>query len=305
MNSVLRPEGFPPSPVPFSMEGMPDTEPIEPTDLRAAAHPDLGGLFSWKGLVLASSAGAVAGCLLAWAAHVVQGYFAPLVLFPLVLGAFCGLAVVAAVRIAQIGHRPTILAAALLAGATAAVGQHYAAYYAHYLHGPTTAGGASAISPADWQTIARNLAPSFGDYPQQQARRGRHFWFGWTIHGWVVWLSWAVDAMIVAAAAAAVVLPALRVPYCNRCRSWYRTTRGGRIDEITARRLAQAADVQEINHPRSHRYRLSNCQGGCGPTRLELSWEEADGAVDLARVWLDKDARTRVAAILDGLVNEK
>ena len=115
--------------------------------------------------------------------------------------------------------------------------------------------------------------------------------FGFLARGWAAWLSWAIDAALVVAAAVVVTLPALRVPYCNRCGSWFRTIRSGRIDAPAAQQLAAAVGVEEIEYARSHRYRLSTCLGGCGPTQLELSWEGRGGAVDLVRLWLDTAAR--------------
>ena len=119
--------------------------------------------------------------------------------------------------------------------------------------------------------------------------------------GWLAWLSWAIDALLEIVGAVAVTIPAMRVPYCNRCGTWYRTIRGGKIDVPTALRLAELLGVDEIGRFRSPRHRLSACQGGCGPTRCELSWEEPDGTVDLVQVWLDAAGRNQVAAILDGL----
>ena len=104
--------------------------------------------------------------------------------------------------------------------------------------------------------------------------------------------------MLTLAAAVAVTIPAFRVPYCNRCRTWYRTVRNGKIDVPTARRLAETCGVDEIAGLRSPRYRLSCCHAGCGPTYCELSWEEPNGAVDLVRVWLDAEQRNQIAAIL-------
>ena len=152
--------------------------------------------------------------------------------------------------------------------------------------------------PASWP-------PAFGEYLRAQADRGRPLFGPYVAKGWAAWLTWAVDAMLTLAAAVAVTIPAFRVPYCNRCRSWYRTVRNGKIDVPTARRLAETCGVDEIAGLHSPRYRLSCCQGGCGPTRCELSWEEPDGAVDLVRVWLDAEQRNQVAAILDELADER
>jgi hypothetical protein len=267
--------------------------------------PDQGGYFRWKGFLLALLAAPIFGVIWARAAATAQGYFAPLVLFPLLLGALAGLTIVGFVRMAQIGHRPTILLAAALTAAVAGAGEHYFSYlsYLSVYSQPRPAPGTSSMAGQDLSALVQKMAPGFGEYLQAQARHGRPLWAGHAAQGWAVWLSWAIDAGLVVAAAVAVTVPALRVPYCNRCGSWYRTVRSGRIDVLTARQLAEIAGVQEINHPRSARYRLSNCQGGCGPTRLELSWEERRGVVDVARLWLEPAMRNQITAVLDG-VNE-
>ena len=264
--------------------------------------PDQGGQFVWKGLILAIVAVPLVGLLLAWTGHVAQGYFAPVILFSVLLGIFSGVATVWLVRLTEIGNRPTIVATAVLTAAVAAVGQHYFDYLAMYQWSRPPI-DSSVSSGQDLSALVREMAPSFGQYVRAQARRGRPLWSGYVAQGGYAWLSWAIDALLVVAAATAVTIPATRVPYCNRCRSWYRTIRSGRIDVPTARRLAALAGVEELNHPRSARYRLSSCQGGCGPTRLELTWEEPNGAVDLVRQWLDPAARSHVAAILDGLAD--
>jgi hypothetical protein len=270
---------------------------------RPDMPPAPGGRFSRGGFALALLLAPVIGLALAWAAQVVQSYFAPLILFPVLLGIFAGMAVVGLARVAQIGNRSTIILAAVLAAVVAAALEHYFAYLsAYYWQRPSM--DASLAVGQDASALIWKTAPGFGEYLQLQAVRGRPLLFGFVAQGWLAWLSWAIDSLLVVAAAVAVIVPALRVPYCDRCGSWYRTTRSGRIDVLTAQRLAALVGVEEINHPRSHRYRLSNCLSGCGPTRLELSWEEADGAVDLARLWLDPATRNQLAAILDGLAVE-
>jgi hypothetical protein len=211
--------------------------------------------------------------------------------------------IVGLVRVAQIGNRSTIVVATVLAATLAAASQHYLVYLSTY-YWPAPSLDAGSAGGRDLSALVWKVAPTFGQYMQSQAARGRPLLFGFVAQGWVAWLSWAIDALLVVAAATAVTIPAMRVPYCNRCRTWYRTTRGGRIDDLTAGRLAALVGVEEIEHARSHRYRLSNCLGGCGPTRLELSWEEADGAVDLVRLWLDPATRNQLSAILDGLPDE-
>ena len=117
---------------------------------------------------------------------------------------------------------------------------------------------------------------SFADYLRRQADRGRPLTATWSLTGWQAWLSWAVDGLLVAAAALAMVIPATRLPYCNGCGTWYRTIRAGRTPQAAAERLADVAAATLDAPAKWVRYRLSCCQGGCGPTRLELFWETAD-----------------------------
>ncbi len=258
------------------------------------------GSFAWKGLLLAALVCPTFGLIWAWAAEGAQWYFAPILLFPVLLGVVVGATVVGLVRFTQVGHRPTILLAAVLAAAVAGIGQHYFSYLTAYDRaGPSS--GVDPASQADVAALVRQMKPSFAQYLEAQARRGRPLVHGYVAKGWVAWLSWAVDALLVVAAAVAVTLPALRAPYCNRCRSWYRSIRNGRVDVPTARRLAELLRVEEVGNPRSFRYRLSACHGGCGPTRCELSWEDAGGALNLVQLWLDAAGRNQVVAILDGI----
>ena len=258
------------------------------------------GRFTWPGLAVALLAAPAAGLIYGWIGAMVQPHFAPLILFPLLLGVFAGLTIVGVVRFARIGNRPTIFLAALLAAAVAVAGQHYFSYLSAYYWTPPTV---SPTTGQDLSALRRELAPSFGEYLCAQARRGRPLVGGYVAHGAMAWFCWAMDALLVAAAAVAATIPAVRVPYCNRCGSWYRTVRSGRLDVPTARRLAELLGVEEIEGLRSPRYRLSTCQSGCGPTRCELSWEEAGGAVDLVRLWLDAGQRNQVTAILDGVAD--
>jgi hypothetical protein len=274
------------------MEGAQEPVRFQPAAERAS--------FAWKGLLLAIPICPMFGLIWAWAAEGAQWYFAPILLFPILLGVVVGATVVGLVRFIQVGHRPTILLAAVLAAAVAGVGQHYFGYLAAYERAsPSISVGAA--SRVDVATLVRQMKPSFAQYLDSQAQRGRPLVRGYVARGWVAWLSWAADAMLVVAAAVAMTVLALRAPYCNRCRSWYRTIRNGKVDVSTARRLAELVRVEDIGNPRSFRYRLSACHGGCGPTRCELSWEEAGGALDLVQLWLDAAGRNQVVAILDGI----
>lgn len=275
-----------------------------PNHVGPASPPAEGGRFTWGGLVLAMLIAPLFGLIWAWVANVVEAYAAPMIVFPVLLGVLAGWSIVGLARFAQIGHRPTILLAAVLTAAVTTAGQHYVGYLTTY-YGPRSKIDTSAVTGPDLSALVQDLRPSFGKYMNVQAQRGRPLVAGYTARGWLAWLTWAIDALLVAAAAVAVTIPATQTPYCNRCGTWYRTIRSGRIDVPTSLRLATLVGVDEIDHPRTPRYRLSACQGGCGPTRCELSWEETNGTVSLARAWLDPASRNQFTEILDTPIVEE
>jgi hypothetical protein len=261
-----------------------------------------GGRASWFGFFVGVPAGILIGLLWAWWAEVAQGYVAPLILFPLLIGAGAGVTVVALVRILQIGHRLTILTTVILAAIVAALAQHYFTYLdAYYWHRPAVAG---QMPGQDLSAAIEGMIPSFDHYLLSQVRRGRLLFFDFRAQGWMVWLSWALDGLLTVIAAVAVTIPAMHTPYCNRCRSWYRVTRNGKIDIPTANRLAEWAKVELPENTRSRRYRLSNCHGGCSPTCCELSWEDSAGRLSLVQFWLSAAERAQVVSVLDQVAGE-
>jgi hypothetical protein len=265
-----------------------------PTSFRAE-----GGRFRWQGLAAAVVAALGAGSVYAWIAAAVQPHFAPLALFPILIGVCVGLTIVGFVRYARLGHRPTILLAAIVAGLAAAAGQHYFNYLRHvsaWQEAVTTAGDSHRWNLS---AIQQPPTPSFGRYLSAQSRHGRPLVGHYVARGPAAWLCWAVEALLIVVAAVAVTLPAMRTPYCNRCGTWYRTVRGGRLDAITARRLAALLNIETVEGLHSPRYRLSTCHGGCGPTRCQLSWEDTTDTVNLAQVWLDTEQRRQVTEVLD------
>ncbi len=265
--------------------------------------PTLKRQWSWYGLAVGGLGGLMIGVLWAWWAEVGQGYMAPVILFPLLIGAGTGITVVALARIAQIGHRPTIVASVVLAACVAAIGQHYVTYLdSYYWHRGRALQGLPAGQ--DWSAAIDCLIPSFPQYVQTQVRLGRPSLLGYPAPAWVVWLSWAVDAVLTMAAAVAVTIPAMRTPYCDRCRTWYRVTRNGKIDVPAAEQLARLAGVVLPPQTRSRRYRLLNCHGGCSATCCELSWEDAHGRLSVVQFWLDAAGRSQVAAALDEVASE-
>lgn len=237
------------------------------------------------------------GALVAWLAVVAGEYFAPLLLYPLLVGVVTGAATVGLVRMSQTGNRPTILAGALVAALVAAAGQHYVKYRLVYRPAPKDAALFERIRGLP-------MVPDFATYIQRMAEQGRKV-YGRRIGGpALAWTSWGLEAALLTAAALALAALAARQPYCNRCHSWYHITRSGRLAGARARRLAAAAGV-DLPWEVAVRYRLANCNSGCGPSGLALYWEQADGEPAAARSWLTAEQRRQVAEVLDAAVDDQ
>jgi hypothetical protein len=270
-----------------------------------AASPEAGGRFLWRGPAVALLAAPLLGAIAAWGAHAAEPYFAPLVIFPLVVGLSLGAMLVGLLRTVQLAHRPTIWTGLLLAAVVAVAGQHYLAYRAAReaaLRDAEKYQQAQSAFPEQVQGHLPRLPQDPLDYMQREALRGRPLLGQYSARGWLAWLSWGVDGLLVLAAAVLVVLPAAGQPYCNRCLSWYCTTRSGRLDGLCARRLAEVAGAEEpppAEQVRSARYRLLSCRSGCGPTGFELVWEDRQHNATLVRGWLDAEARDRVVRTLE------
>jgi len=275
-------------------------EPTEnhlPRD-RAAA----GARFRWTHAAMWLAASTLAGAAVGWLAAWAGEYRAPLVVFPLVVGALLGMTLAGLMRLVEVGHRPTLLAGALLAAAVAVTGQHVAAYRKAAVAAERDARTLRLAREAFGDRVAGRMpSPPQGvfDFLREEAARGRPLWGRFAAAGAAAWLSWAADALLLAAAALAVVIPACRQPYCDRCRSWYRTRRRGRLEPAAAAAVAAAAGMTASDRPLRARYRLVACAGGCGPVGFELSWQEAGGKRASATCRLEADRRLEVERELD------
>jgi hypothetical protein len=256
---------------------------IRQAPLPAKPIPTDGGDFSWFKLVLWLLTAGLVGLAAAWVAEIGQAYFAPLLLFPLLVGVAVGAVMVGLMRIGQVGHRPTIVLGTVLAVTVTVAGQHYLGY----------------LAANHWPSAELRAMRPFGEFLQQQADRGRPLLGDLVVHGTLAWVTWAVDGLLVLAAALVMLGPVIRQPYCNRCRSWYRTIRAGRVDVSTAQQIAEVTSLPVADRPKRARYRLACCNAGCGQTRLELSWEAVEGRIVTVRALLDHDLRNRVNQLLD------
>jgi hypothetical protein len=263
--------------------------------------PPTRGRFTWPGLAIWLPAAIVLGAASAWLATEVQHHFAPLLLFPMLVGIGLGAMLVGLMRVAQIGHRPTLLSGAVLATLVAVAGQHYASYREARQRDQQDIAAiekAREAFPEEFKDGLPGPTIGFGQYMCRQAAQGRPLFGHHVAVGWAAWATWTVDGLLVLAAALMTALPAVRLPYCDRCRSWYRTTLSRRIAPATARQVADMAEATIGNRLKWARCRLSNCSGGCGPTRFELSWEEPSRRTFVVEAWLDAARRDAVLRTL-------
>jgi hypothetical protein len=262
--------------------------------------------FSAQGFAVFLALSLVLGTLIGGAAAVVQTYFAPLLLFPLLVGGFLGAVLIGLMRWSDVAHRPSVLCGALLAALVCTVAAHYVSYTMAQRRRPPE-DDKLALARAVFADDAARLAEprNFFDYLRREAQKGRPLTAQFTARGPLAWLSWGVDAVLILSAALALVVSALGLPYCQRCRTWYRTTRGGRLPLAAARELAGMAPLELPPRAVATRYRLVSCEAGCGPTGLELVWRVPKEGTTMATIWLEPAQRNRVQTILDAAAEEE
>jgi hypothetical protein len=267
----------------------------QPAPIPSVVDPPRPGRFRLGSLVLWLPGCAVLGCAVAWAAEVAEGYFAPFLLFPILVGVVLGGLVVAALRMGRVGHRTTILLGGLVAILMTVAGRHYLDYwtYRHELIGDST----SAALRRRAETLF-DLPTTWPEYLRWKAHRGWSIG-PYTIHDEAAWLMWGLDALVLAVPALVLIVTAARLPFCDRCRSWYHTMRAGRIDPETTALLAGLAGLKVPPEYFAGRYRLSGCAAGCNPAALELFWDEPDRDFSSERIWLDRLRRDEVLDLLE------
>ena len=271
---------------------------IDKGDNSSAVRPPQPAKFRWVGLAFWLPACLIEGLLVAWIAVGAQEYFAPFLLFPLLVGVVLGAVTVGLMRLYQIGNRPTILAGTVLAAVVTIAGQHCIGYW-------------QAIEQDRKAQLAfpeelKGRMPGFLDFMTEGRQIDGPAKLGpFHARGAVAWVMWGLDGVLLLAAALTLVLLTSRMPYCERCGSWYRTTRAGRLDAEAAAGLAEMIDVPTPDEPEPVRYRLLACLGGCGPTALEFSRQDAHRGTAPVRIWLQPDQRNRVVRKLDETTRAK
>ncbi len=241
------------------------------------------------------------GAAAAWLAYGVQKHFAPLGLFPVLVGLAIGVTLAGLMRLLHVAGRSTILAGAVLSCAVAVFGQHYFGFQEQKETAQRQAAQfqlAAQAHPDLVQGTPPEPASGVFEYLRWQAIRGRPIAGRIVARDLWAWASWAFDGCLTLAAALLVVVPAARKPYCDRCRTWFSTVRRGRLSAANAADLAAALGLEPPEDAQDAAYRLVHCQGGCGPAGLELSWELPKGRRTVRQVWISPNNRPRLDNLL-------
>ena len=211
--------------------------------------------------------------------------FAPLGLFSLLVGTVLGLAFAGILHWTHAAHRSSALAATIALGVVTTFAQHVH-FYIDYRRAYHAAGS----SQPEWTSVlVRNPQmgpPGFSSYLRARASPSNvGIWF--------------VDALLTWSASGILITMALRRPFCNACRTWYRETRNGVVEPQTAHRLASLCHVNRPENAESTRFRMSTCPAECGPARIQLSWICGGRTVRATPCWVAGEDQEKVIEIVE------
>ncbi len=277
------------------------------TDLgKSDAKPEAptgGGPFTWREPLIFWPGCLLLGVFVAWGADDASKWVAPLLVFPLCAGAVLGMTLALLLRATQTGNRFAIVVGLAAALCLSTVGQRYFAYRDLLAHSQNVRSDvveqAKAAFPELADRVPTSAPQTFIEFVKRLAVQERPFLFGMKVQGASAVAVQMLELLIEAFGAALIVLPAMRMPYCSKCRSWRRTTRSLRLDPQALKAAADLCGVESPAHVKTGRCRLINCLGGCAPTGCELHWEDADGNTFFARTWLNRSMRNQISEIMD------
>ncbi|MHB8901538.1 MAG: hypothetical protein ACYC6Y_22530 [Thermoguttaceae bacterium] len=269
------------------------SEPPPATGPSRRAFPVAPAL--WLSLCL------VHGAATAWLAFGLEKRFSPLGLFPILVGLFAGITLAGLMRLVQVGGRRTIVLGAVVALMLAVFGQHYFSYREQRVTAQCQAaqfGIAARAHPGLVRGSPPRPASGVAEYLRWQAIRGRPIAGHLVARGRWAWASWGLDGCLTLLAALLVIVPASRQPYCDRCRTWFRTVRRGTFTASGGHAIARVAGLEAPEMLHGGTYRIVDCQGGCGAAGLEICWQLPEGLSKEARGWVPAGDRTRLEEIL-------
>ena len=260
---------------------------------RAQFRP--GSLALWLPLCV------VHGTATAWLAYGVQKHFAPLGLFPVLVGLGIGVTLAGLMRVVQVANTRTILLGAVVASSLAVVGQHYFSYREQRETAIRQAAQfrlAAQAHPGLVQGTPPQPASGLFEYLRWQALRGRPIWGDVIARGGMAWASWAVDGILILVAALFVITPASLQPYCNQCRTWFSTVRRGRLEPSVVETVTRTLGTEASEGICEGAYRIVHCQGGCGVAGFEICWELTDGSRESKRIWVSREDRANLEKLI-------
>lgn len=264
----------------------------KPLPLQVSGRPLPGWPRVFMFGACAAAAAVMIGLLAAW----VQNFFASVLLFPVLIGLLLGFALMLAMERTQLGQRLTSLAVAVLASLVTVLVIHWTSYRVELAAATGRPPEHDLLVQAfpDLAASGHGTPESFVDYLRLRARRGRVLGSVTVRDAWL-WLWWGLDVLLIVLPALGFVVAALNQPFCRHCHSWYRTVQRGNLTAPNAAALGGLEGVPS-QYPGDLKYDISRCQGGCGPTRLRLSWDNDAESRDL---WLNADQWQGAAKVIN------
>lgn len=183
----------------------------DPTEHPRGVEPAPSEASAWPAIAVGLAAAVAIGLLVAWLAATVGQYRAPLLFFPLATGAVLGMCLAAALRMGHESRKWLVWLTTLTAVSVAVVGQHYIYYRAVCSKMDEDAALFAQARQAFGENVQGQLPTKpadFLDFLRQEAIRGRSLSTSlgeWTARGWLAWLTWIVDGVLVLIPAAAMV----------------------------------------------------------------------------------------------------
>jgi hypothetical protein len=183
----------------------------DPTEHSRNVEPVLGAASAWPIVAVGLPVAVAFGLLVAWLAATLGQYRAPLLFFPLATGAVLGMCLAAALRMGRVSQAWLVWLIVLTAVVVAIVGQHYFCYLAVCSKMDVDAAMYAQARQAFGENVHGQLPTKpagFLDFLQQEAAGGRALSTSlgeWTARGWLAWLTWSIDGLLVLIPAAAMV----------------------------------------------------------------------------------------------------
>ena len=187
----------------------------EPPSLPTVAGPGPARFFWPLGILWLAGALAVS-LAIAWLAVLIEPHFAPLVVFPVLVGLALGTALAGWLRLCGMGHRMSAVLGVLAAVVTIVWGQHYFAYRRaqDQFDQRLAIVQQAQLERGELNHLRFPTPPeSLPGFLRQTAEQGRPL-AGHVVRGAGVWLWWALEAALTLAGAAVPVWMALWRPYC-------------------------------------------------------------------------------------------